>query len=251
MTSSLKVNFYKSCLMGVNVQPEFMTLACDFLNCSEGVVPFKYLGLPVEANPLKLATWEPLLEQLSRRLNSWGNKYVSLGGRIVLLNSVLNAIPIFYLSYLKMAAVVWRKVVKIQHDFLWGGGRGGRKLCWVKWSEVCQPKRNGCLGVRDIRLVNLSLLAKWRWRLLQSGEGLWQEVLIDKYGLRVSNLLSTQDGNWPWFMSRWWKDLVHLEGVEGVSWFNSEIVRNVGMGNATKFWKDPWRGGNPFCVQYT
>lgn len=34
-----------------------------------------------------------------------GNKYVSLGGRIVLLNSVLNAMPIFYLSFLKIEDV--------------------------------------------------------------------------------------------------------------------------------------------------
>lgn len=26
----------------------------------------------------KVATWEPLLENLRNRLNSWGNKYVSL-----------------------------------------------------------------------------------------------------------------------------------------------------------------------------
>lgn len=95
-----------------------------FLNCSEGVLPFKYLGLPVGANPLKLATWEPLLEQLTLKLHSWGNKYVSLGGRIVLLNAVINAIPIFYLSFIKMPMKVWRKIVKIQRDFLWGGARG-------------------------------------------------------------------------------------------------------------------------------
>lgn len=29
------------------------------------------------------------------KLNSWGNTYISLGGRIVLLNSVLNSVPIF------------------------------------------------------------------------------------------------------------------------------------------------------------
>jgi len=39
---------------------------------------------------------------------------------------------------------------------------GRRRLCWVKWSRVCQPRTIGGLGVRDIRLVNLSLLAKWR-----------------------------------------------------------------------------------------
>jgi hypothetical protein len=34
---------------------------------------------------------------------------VSLGGRIVLLNAVLNAIPIFYLSFMKIPVLVWKK----------------------------------------------------------------------------------------------------------------------------------------------
>lgn len=87
---------------------------------------------------------------------------MSFGGRIILLNSVLNAIPIFYLSFLRMLVKVWRRLVRIQREFLWGEVGGGRKINWVKWSKVCQPKEKGGLGIRDIRLVNLSLLAKWR-----------------------------------------------------------------------------------------
>jgi hypothetical protein len=114
-----------------------------------------------------MSTWEPMLDQLKKRLNSWGNKYVSLGGRIVLLNSVLNAIPIFYLSFLKIPVKVLKMVTRIQREFLWGGVGGGRRVCWVKWKKVCQPRSKGGLGVRDVKLVNLRLLAKWKLRLLQ------------------------------------------------------------------------------------
>jgi hypothetical protein len=126
MTSGLKVNFHKSSLIGVNVSREFMDAAGRFLHCKEGSTPFTYLRLPVGANPKKLSTWEPMLVKLRNRLNSWGNKYVSLGGRIVLLNSVLNAIPIFYLSYLKIPEKVVKEVIRIQRNFLWGGVGGGR-----------------------------------------------------------------------------------------------------------------------------
>ena len=162
MASGLKVNFHKSTLIGVNVSRDFMEGACRFLHCKEGSTPFTYLGLPVGANPKKLSTWEPMLSKLRNRLNSWGNKYVSLGGRIVLLNSVLNAIPIFYLSYLKIPEKVMKVVIHIQRNFLWGGVGGGRKICWVNWKRVCQPRSNGGLGVRDVKLVNLSLMAKWK-----------------------------------------------------------------------------------------
>ncbi|MCI20629.1 RNA-directed DNA polymerase (Reverse transcriptase) [Trifolium medium] len=52
-----------------------------------GTVPFSYLGLPVGANSRSLSTWEPMIASLRKRLGTWRNKYVSLGGRIVLLNS--------------------------------------------------------------------------------------------------------------------------------------------------------------------
>jgi hypothetical protein len=132
MASCLKVNFWKSCVVGVNVSEEFLGMASNFLNCRIGRTPFKYLGLPVGASPRKMSTWEPMLKVIRGRLGSWRNKYVSLGGRIVLINSVLNAIPIFYLSYMKMPVLVWRELVKIQRKFLWGGREDRVKTCWVK-----------------------------------------------------------------------------------------------------------------------
>jgi hypothetical protein len=185
IVSGLKVNFSKSCVMGVNVSNDFIRLASVFLNCKVGSVPFKYLGLPVGANPRRASTWEPLLETLRQRLGRWGNKYVSLGGRIVPLNAVLNAIPIFYLSFLKIPLLVWKKVRRIQREFLWGCKGGRARISWVKWDVVCKPKKLGGLGVRDIRAVNISLLAKWRWRLLEDDNAMWKRVLRSKYGTNV------------------------------------------------------------------
>ncbi|MCI12496.1 LINE-1 reverse transcriptase like [Trifolium medium] len=96
MVSGLKVNFWKSYVMGINVSEEFLSLASGFLNCRIGYLPFKYLGLPVGANPRLFATWVPMLDVIRRRLGSWGNKFISFGGRIVLINGVLSAIPIFF-----------------------------------------------------------------------------------------------------------------------------------------------------------
>jgi hypothetical protein len=70
LVSGLKVNFWKSSLMGVNVPPDFLRLASVFLNCRVGTIPFKYLGLPIGANPRLLTTWEPLLASLRKRLGT-------------------------------------------------------------------------------------------------------------------------------------------------------------------------------------
>jgi hypothetical protein len=67
---------------------------------------------------------------------------------------------------MKIPVAVWKKVRRIQSDFLWGSRGGRKRISWVKWDTVCKPKKLGGLGVRDVRAVNISLLAKWRWRLL-------------------------------------------------------------------------------------
>jgi hypothetical protein len=84
LASGLKVNFWKSCLVGVNVSDTFMDVACSFLNCIKGSLPFKYLGLPVGANPRRISTWDPVVLSLRNKLNLWGNKHISFGGRIFL-----------------------------------------------------------------------------------------------------------------------------------------------------------------------
>jgi hypothetical protein len=251
MASGLKVNFWKSGLMGVHVSSTFMEMASSFLNCRLGSIPFKYLGLPVGANPKCESTWDPLVDHLRRRLCSWRNKHISLGGRIVLINSVLNSIPIFHLSFLKLPNKVWKKIVRIQREFLWGGVKGGKKINWVKWSVVCKEKNNGGLGVRDVNLVNLSLLAKWRWRLLQPGRPLWKEVLVARYGSHI--LL---DADWsrhrkPRLMSNWWKDILAIDiAVPGMCWFSDRLVRKIGDGRATSFWNVKWVGNAPLEVAF-
>jgi hypothetical protein len=131
-----------------------MENARAFLNCKRVTIPFSYLGLLVGENPRRASTWDPVVDRLRKRLRSWGNRYVSLGGRTVLINSVLNSIPIFCLSFLKMSVVVIKKITRIQREFLWGGVKGGRKISWVKWKNVCMPRSQGGLGVRDVGKVN-------------------------------------------------------------------------------------------------
>jgi len=103
---------------------------------------------------------------------------------MVLLNLVLNSIPNLYASFLKMSDKVMKLVVTFAKKFLYGGAMGRRKMCWVKWTRVCQPRKKGGLGERDVRFGNLSLLAKWKWRLLSEQNMLWQRVIEDKHGMK-------------------------------------------------------------------
>ncbi|KAF1874036.1 hypothetical protein Lal_00041477 [Lupinus albus] len=51
-------------------------------------------------------------------LSFLGGLLYFFGGRVVLINVVLNAMPIYLLSYFKAPRCVINKMIKIQRDFL-------------------------------------------------------------------------------------------------------------------------------------
>lgn len=96
-----------------------------------------------------------------------------------------------------MPAKVLKRLTRIQRSFLWGGVKGGCKICWVSWRKICHPKNERGWGVKDTKVVNLILLAKWRWRLIQHDNPLWKKVLKEKYGDSIGNLVEMEEVNWP------------------------------------------------------
>lgn len=86
LTSSLCVNFYKNLILGFNVDSDFLMATSDFLSCAISLFPFTFLGLPIGANPSRRSSWDPILSKLRNKLSSWKGKFVSLGGRVIILN---------------------------------------------------------------------------------------------------------------------------------------------------------------------
>ena len=41
----------------------------------------------------------PFIDKIAKRLPKWKGKFLSLGGRLILINAVLSSIPIYFLSY--------------------------------------------------------------------------------------------------------------------------------------------------------
>jgi hypothetical protein len=95
LVSDLKINFIKSKLYGVNVVPSFLEVGSAFLSCRSDTLPFKFLGIPVGANPRRRATWKSIVEKMEKRLSSWSSRHLSYGGRVTLINSVLSSLPLY------------------------------------------------------------------------------------------------------------------------------------------------------------
>jgi hypothetical protein len=147
-----------------------------------------------------------------------------------------------------MPVKVWREVVKIHRKFLWGGLLNRRKVCWVSWASVCKPKKEGGLGIKDLRLMNSSLLTKWRWKLLVDGDELWEKNLVAKYGVAVLGSTRLDVNNFGAEASVWWRDICRLDSGSG--WFAHAVSKKVGNGNRTKFWKDLWVGDQTLEVRF-
>jgi hypothetical protein len=54
--------------------------------------------------------WKHVKEHFQRRLNCWKSKMLSVGGRLVLLNSVLSSLPMFMLSFFELPKGVLKKL---------------------------------------------------------------------------------------------------------------------------------------------
>jgi hypothetical protein len=141
---------------------------------------------------------------------------------------------------MKMPTKVWKELVRIQRVFLWAGLANTNKTCWVKWEVICRPKKEGGIGVRNLRLVNISVLAKWKWKLLSRDFELWKEVVVARYGRDVMGKRRLGEIDVSRTGSSWWRDICLLD--KDSDWFNNAVGKKVGNGNATSFWNEIWVG---------
>ncbi|CAJ2634610.1 unnamed protein product [Trifolium pratense] len=250
LVSGLKVNFFKSKLYGINLDDIFLRASSSFLHCGVDHLPFRFLGIPVGANPRRKATWSPILDVMKKRLSIWNGRHLSIGGRVTLIKSVLSSLPLYFFSFFKAPACVIKELVCIQRQFLWSGGLDSNKMCWVSWDQICQPKENGGLGIKNLELFNSSLLCKWKWRCLNDTESPWYDLLRFRYGSLVANFLYGEGRDNLKHASIWWRDLWCLGGMDNANWFGNNVSSILGDGNDISFWKDQWIGTASLRVMF-
>ena len=56
---------------------------------------FKYLGFFLKPNCYAFKDWMWLFQKVEARVFSWENRFVSRGGRLVLVKAVLQSIPVY------------------------------------------------------------------------------------------------------------------------------------------------------------
>ncbi|GKV27596.1 hypothetical protein SLEP1_g36755 [Rubroshorea leprosula] len=242
LMSGLRINFSKSNVFGYNVSEKWLKGAARMLHCRVGRAPFLYLGLPVDGKFGSKKLWELVVNKFRAKLAVWKAATLSFGGRLILLKSVLSALPIFYMSLYVLLNSVLEELIRIQRNFLWGGTGSNKKISWVKWEDVCRDKAKGGLGVPDLQRKNWAMIGKWWYRLGDGVESLWKRVVREKYyGGREEVDITTIE---CLRVSKLWRDIIRIGGlslklrnmlVEGFKW-------EVGEGNRVEFWSNRWVG---------
>ena len=108
---------------------------------------------------------KPLISKFEAKLSKWNQKNLSMGGKVTLIKSVLNALPIYLLSFFKIPQRIVDKLVSLQRNFMWGGNQDHKKIPSVKWDVICLPKNDGGLGIKDLSKFNAALRGTWIWDL--------------------------------------------------------------------------------------
>ena len=78
-------------------------------------------GMLLGAKSKALNIWNPVTGKCEKKLTRWKSQYISLGGRVTLINSVLDALPTYMMSIFPIPNGVIQRLDKIRRDFLWKG----------------------------------------------------------------------------------------------------------------------------------
>lgn len=106
--------------MGFGVEEREIASWAKIPKCEMVNLPFEYLGLPVGAKPSDKKVWNKVVNRVTTLLEKWKNNFVFFGEKIVLINSVLSSIPLYFLLFFESPSSILNQLRKLQCHFLGG-----------------------------------------------------------------------------------------------------------------------------------
>lgn len=181
LSSGLKVNYHKSCLIPINTDLEKAAYLAQIFGCMVGSFPFTYLGLPMGLTKPQVKDYAPLMCRIERRLSA-SSQLLSYAGRLQLVNSILSSLPTYYMCSLKLPVAVVEIIDKYRKNCLWRGSDFRKKgYNLAAWNLVMKPKEKGGLGVINLSLQNDALLLKHLDKFFNKADIQWVNLIWAKY----------------------------------------------------------------------
>lgn len=204
-----------------------------------GVLPVKYLGVPLVTGKLKKEEWLPLLEKMLKRVNHWTSLTLTYAGRLQLIKSVLSSIQNYWASHFILPSSIHKIIDRTLKRFLWKGKDTSAVGAKVNWDTVILPKREGSLGIRGSKDWNSALMGKHIWNIADvhsnSIWAKWARCYILK-GQSIWSYKQKSLGSWTW------KQLMKIRNL---------IIPNskmkIGNGDDTHLWFSEWLDTGPLA----
>lgn len=140
-STGLRVNYAKSQMIPLNLSQEQETNLANTFGCKIGTLPFTCLGLPLGTTKPKIDDYMPLMDRTERRLTSVSS-FLTLAGRLQLVNSVISSLPTYAMCSLKIPIAVLDFVDRARRHCLRRGSEVNAKTkSLVAWQKVAKPKK--------------------------------------------------------------------------------------------------------------
>jgi hypothetical protein len=142
----------------------------------------KYLGLPSMIGRSKKAIFSFIKDRVWKKINSWSSKSMSKAGREVLIKSVLQSIPTYFMSIFTIPSSLCDEIEKMMNSFWWGhSGARNKGIHWMSWDKLSLHKNDGGMGFKNLTAFNLALLGKQGWRIMSNPDILISQLYKAKY----------------------------------------------------------------------
>lgn len=174
--SGLHLNVLKSNIYTAGMSEDLKLFIQNFSHLQEGTLPFKYLGIPLAASKLKVLHFSAFQERISDYIRGWDRAPLSHAGRIELIRSVIQGVQCFWLGIFPLPSSVRNIIVSLCRNFLWGSSSAP-----IAWKQICLPKMEGGLGLRDLDAWNSALLSRILWNIQAKKDSLWIRWVNETY----------------------------------------------------------------------
>jgi len=108
----MEVNCQKYCFLYNNLETEKIEMIEDIfgiplVHLDHGL---KFLGFFLKHNAYKISNWIWLLQKIEKIIGHWSFRWISLGGRLVLIKFVLQNIPVYWCTLAKISSFIKTKI---------------------------------------------------------------------------------------------------------------------------------------------
>lgn len=141
-------------ILHINWDQDKLKRWADVSGFKVGSFSSSYLGLPLNGNPRSLFFWNLIFEKIRKRLASCAKGYFSKAGRLILINSMLIDVPIYYLTLVQAPSLVCKSLEKFMRDFLQKGVDKRKGSHLVSWEVLRHLVNQEGLEIGQLRLRN-------------------------------------------------------------------------------------------------